>query len=45
MTSEFGSAQPIAGDECWIVLIETVITTHTGDLDTPFMKTLAQQLA
>jgi mannose-6-phosphate isomerase-like protein (cupin superfamily) len=37
--------KPIADGECWIVLIETVTTKHTGDVDTPFTKTLAQQLA
>jgi quercetin dioxygenase-like cupin family protein len=37
--------KPMADDECWIVLIETVTTKHTGDVDTPLTKTLAQQLA
>jgi quercetin dioxygenase-like cupin family protein len=36
---------PVADDECWIVLIESVTTKHTGDVDTPLTKTLAQQLA
>ena len=30
--------------ECWIALIRTVITRHTGDLVTPLTKTIAQQL-
>ncbi|MGF6756705.1 cupin domain-containing protein [Paraburkholderia sp. GAS42] len=36
--------KPVAHEECWIVLIETVSTKHTGDVETPFTKTLAQQL-
>jgi len=36
---------PVAEKECWIVLIEPVTTLHTGDVDTPLTKTLAQQLA
>lgn len=36
--------KPVAREECWIVLIETVSTKHTGDVETPFTKTLAQQL-
>jgi mannose-6-phosphate isomerase-like protein (cupin superfamily) len=35
---------PVAEDECWIVLIESVTTKHTGDVVTPLTKTLAQQL-
>lgn len=35
---------PVAKDECWIVLIETVTTKHTGDVETPLTKTLEQQL-
>jgi quercetin dioxygenase-like cupin family protein len=35
---------PVAEEECWIVLIEPVSTKHTGDVDTPLTKTLAQQL-
>jgi quercetin dioxygenase-like cupin family protein len=37
--------KPVADEECWIVLIETVTTKHTGDVETPFTKTLAQQLS
>jgi mannose-6-phosphate isomerase-like protein (cupin superfamily) len=37
--------KPVAEEECWIVLIETVTTKHTGEVETPFTKTLAQQLA
>lgn len=36
---------PVADEECWIVLIETVTTRHTGDVDTPRTKSIAQQLA
>ena len=36
---------PIAKEECWIVLIETVTTKHTGDVETPLTKTIEQQLA
>ena len=36
---------PVAEEECGIVLIETVTTKHTGDVDTPLTKTIAQQLA
>jgi quercetin dioxygenase-like cupin family protein len=35
---------PIADEECWIVLIETVTTKHTGDINIPLTKTLEQQL-
>jgi mannose-6-phosphate isomerase-like protein (cupin superfamily) len=35
---------PIAEEECWIVLIETVTTKHTGDVETRFTKTIEQQL-
>jgi len=36
---------PVAEEDCWIALIETVTTKHTGDVDTPFTKTIKQQLA
>jgi mannose-6-phosphate isomerase-like protein (cupin superfamily) len=35
---------PVAEDECWIVLIETMTTQHTGDIETPLTKTIEQQL-
>ena len=35
---------PVAQDECWIVLIEAVTTRHTGDVDTPLTRTIKQQL-
>ena len=36
---------PVADDECWIVLIEPIDTLHTGDVETPLSKTIEQQLA
>jgi len=36
---------PVADDECWVMLIETVTTKHTGDVDTPMTKSIAEQLA
>ncbi len=36
---------PIADEDCWIALIETVTTKHTGNVDTPLAKTIEQQLA
>jgi mannose-6-phosphate isomerase-like protein (cupin superfamily) len=35
---------PVAAEECWIVLIETVTTRHTGTVDTPLTRTIQQQL-
>lgn len=35
---------PVAKDECWVALIETVTTKHTGDVVTEQTKTLDQQL-
>jgi quercetin dioxygenase-like cupin family protein len=36
---------PVADEECWIVLIEPVATKHTGDTQSPLTKSIAQQLA
>ncbi len=36
---------PVADEECWIVLIETVTTKHTGDVETPRTRSIEQQLA
>jgi mannose-6-phosphate isomerase-like protein (cupin superfamily) len=36
---------PVAEEECGIVLIETVTTRHTGDVDTPLTKSIEQQLS
>jgi mannose-6-phosphate isomerase-like protein (cupin superfamily) len=35
---------PVAAEECWIALIETVTTRHTGDIDTPRSRTIQEQL-
>lgn len=36
---------PVAEQECWIVLIEPVDTLHTGDVYSPLSKTVEQQLS
>lgn len=36
---------PVADDECWIVLIETVSTKHTGDIITDRTRSIEEQLA
>ena len=36
---------PVADEECWIMLIETVTTQHTGDVATPLTRSIADQLA
>jgi len=36
---------PVAEEECLIALIETVSTKHTGDVETPLTRSLAEQLA
>ena len=36
---------PIAEEECWMLLVETVSTKHTGDVVTPLTKTIEQQLS
>ena len=35
---------PVADEECWIVLIETVTTKHTGDAETERTRSLKEQL-
>ena len=35
---------PVADEECGIALIETVTTRHTGDVDTPRTRSIAEQL-
>lgn len=35
---------PVADEECWIVLVETVTTKHTGDAQTPLTRSIEQQL-
>jgi quercetin dioxygenase-like cupin family protein len=36
---------PVADDECWIVLIEAMTTKHTGDVVTDRTRTIAEQLS
>lgn len=36
---------PVADEECWIVLIETVTTKHTGDVVIARTRSIEQQLA
>ena len=36
---------PVAEDECWVMLIETVTTKHTGDVVTPLTRSIDEQLA
>ena len=36
---------PVADEECWIVLIETMSTKHTGDIVTERTRSIAEQLA
>jgi mannose-6-phosphate isomerase-like protein (cupin superfamily) len=35
---------PVAEEECWITLIETVSTRHTGDIVTDQTKSIEEQL-
>jgi len=35
---------PVAEEECWIVLIEPVKTKHTGEVDSPLTRTIDEQL-
>ena len=35
---------PVASEVCWIVLVETVTTRHTGDRVTPQTRTIEEQL-
>lgn len=36
---------PVAAEECWLALVETVTTKHTGDAVTERTRTIEQQLA
>jgi len=36
---------PVADEECWIMLIETVTTKHTGDMVTERTRSIKEQLA
>ena len=35
---------PVAEEECWIVLVETVTTAHTGGVQTPLTRSIEEQL-
>ncbi|MGP1397755.1 MAG: cupin domain-containing protein [Inquilinaceae bacterium] len=37
--------KPVADKECWVVLIETVTTAHTGGEQTPLTRSIEDQLA
>ena len=36
---------PVADEECWIMLIETVTTLHTGNVESERTRSIAEQLA
>jgi mannose-6-phosphate isomerase-like protein (cupin superfamily) len=36
---------PVADEECWVMLIETVTTKHTGDVESPITRSIDEQLA
>lgn len=35
---------PMAAEECWVMLVETVSTRHTGDVVTPRTRSIESQL-
>ncbi|MDR6773270.1 cupin domain-containing protein [Azospirillum sp. BE72] len=35
---------PVADEECWVLLVEPVTTKHTGDVETPRTRSIAEQL-
>lgn len=35
--------RPVAAEECWVLLFEPLSTAHTGDVVTPFTRSLADQ--
>lgn len=35
---------PVAAEECWVVLIETITTKHTGEVVTPRTRSIDEQL-
>ena len=35
---------PVADEECWIVLVETVTTDHTGGVETPLRRSIEEQM-
>jgi len=36
---------PVAEDECWLMLLEPAETKHTGDVETPFTRSVEEQLS
>lgn len=36
---------PVAAEECWVMLIETLTTRHTGDVVTPRTRSIEEQMA
>ena len=36
--------RPVAAEECWVLLIETVTTRHTGDVESELTRSLDEQL-
>ena len=36
---------PMADDECWVMLVETVSTKHTGDVQSPLTRSIEDQLS
>ena len=37
--------KPVADDECWVMLVETVTTQHTGEVKSDRTRTIEEQLA
>jgi mannose-6-phosphate isomerase-like protein (cupin superfamily) len=37
--------KPVAEEECWVLLVETVTTKHTGDVVIPLTKSIDDQLS
>jgi len=35
---------PVAEEECWIMLVELASTKHTGDVESPLTRTIDEQL-
>jgi mannose-6-phosphate isomerase-like protein (cupin superfamily) len=36
--------RPVTEEECWVLLIESVTTKHTGNVDTPLTRSIEEQL-
>ena len=34
---------PVAAEECWLMLVEPVTTRHTGDVTTPLTRSIEEQ--